>query len=1553
MRRGRTTVVVALVAAAMVGSVVALPALSGGSDPLDVTDGATTETANDPAAAGESQAALEAGAAQTQNASSELVAFEEADATDDDGTNAQAAIQGDSEAAVESGVEEGVELVQSQGIEVTQEQRAAALEGARSSVAQHQSVEAEQVQAATKGAVHGSLIQSQSVNATQIQYAVGGATDGGLSQSQSANVTQLQSATWGATHGALAQSQNVSVEQIQAATRGAAAGATKEAGASDVGKAPHVQEAAQGSAYGVLTQYRSITVEQRQRVTLEHVQHAAAGGAAGSLAGSSPAALEGEQRVDARQEQRVDVEQRQRVTIKQIQKAAAGASKGALVQKQSVSVEQTQAAARGASRGSLKQVQSVRLEQSQSTRLEQRQRISITQVQEATFGAAKGAISQSQSATVEQIQAAADGSAGGVLVQRQSISITQIQYAAVGAAEGAVTSAIQRQEVTIEQIQAAAFGAGEGAVTQTQLVEVTQVQRLAHGGASGALVQAQSATVAQIQIAARSACQETAHAVQSQRISITQLQRLTQESASEATAYAVGEETDDVTQITQHVDITVTQRLETIDRIEGTASIDVPDQESDGERVTIEDASLSEGGFVAVYEGLAVDADPDAIIGVSEYLEAGDHENVTIELDEPLEENGSIVAVTHHDTNDDGTFRYAESDGDEDVPYVSGAGAPVIDGAFVTVTDEPDEPDEATATLSVADQRGDGETLTVDEANASVPYAVTASYDGETTESDRFAAGEAVSNLSLELEPPLEANATVNVSVVDENGTALANDSLEYTVANDTGENETDPEASLSVDNQTGDGGTLTVDAASASVPYVLAAEYDGERVESDEIEANATVSDEVLDLEPPLEENATVDVSVRAAADDAVLANESIEYAVEEPDPDEPTANLSVADQTGDGETLTVTQANASVEYAITVADGNGTQLATSETFGANETIGPEEFDLEPPLAENTTLEVAVVAADDGTPIETADVDYTVDGAPAGFDVEFVNCQRAVVTASLEEGDRVAASTWFYTSGGVGDTIAEDLVTAGDEIPAPYNGTIVFEIGTERDVTTDGEQVIVEVPDYGTFGTYISGISSPEAAPVGGIDYPNPSEACNEEVRPELPSIALEETTPTEDGIDVTFSYENPNDASMGANSRFVEGNTTDQPPSGFEPGQQTFTVEWTPESDDERLVWEADFSNFGYEEPITAETPTAGEIEPSDPAAFGVSIAGTNSPVERGESLEVEADLENVGGEDGTQTVSLAIGDTTIDATSVSLESGETETVSFTAETDGIEPGEYPLTVSTANETAETTVTVEEPPAPAAFGVSIAGTNSPVEQGEPIAVETVIENVGDRAGTQALEVAVDGVPSDPIPVTLESGETQTVTLNYGTADLEPGEYILSVSTENQTAETTVAVDAVPEAGAQADGNGETGPDGEAETPPEPEQPTEPEQPVPPEEPEPEQPEQPEQPAPEQPNEPGPDADSEPVTDGNEPANESPPEPETNTRPAETTDGGAAETADDETAETTDGGTAETANNGTTETTDGGTTDATDGGAPEATEDGTAGAEDETAGAG
>ncbi|APW98004.1 hypothetical protein CHINAEXTREME_09520 [Halobiforma lacisalsi AJ5] len=1124
---------------------------------------------------------------------------------DDANSASQPQLQDDREDVVEAGVDAGIELAEEQGVEVTQEQREAALEGAAEFAARHGDADDEQVREATKGAVHGSLVASQEVNVTAIQYAVGGAVDGALAQYTRVEANQMQSAAWGATHGAIAQEQRVTVEQIQVATRGAAAGAASGAATSGVEHGPTIREAGQGAAYGVLSQYQKLTVEQRQQVSLEHVQHAAAGASAGVLEGATETLA-------------VEAEQYQRIDVKQVQKAAIGASKGALVQRQRVTVEQTQSAARGASKGAAKAARSVTVQQVQ--------RITITAIQEASFGAAKGAI-QRQEATVEQIQAAADGGARGTLVQRQEVSITQIQSAATGAAKGAVESAVQYQVVEVEAIQAAAAGAGEGAVLQKQVVDVVQVQRLASGSATGALSQYQEATVEQIQVAATSASQETARAVQSQRISVSQLQRVTAETAADATAYAVDEGTADPTVLVQYVEVEVVQRIERIDEREGEATISFDDQESDGDSVVIDSVELSEGGFVAVYDGVTVDADPDAVLGASAYLEPGGHENVTVEFDEPLEESRPLVAVVHHDTTDDETFRYVESDGEDDEPYVSDGGGPVLDGAFVTVeADEPEPEPEPEATLSVTDQAGDGETLTVDEANATVDYLVSAQYNGERVDSDVFAAGEPVEDLSLALEPPLEENATVDVSVRDAaDDEALATESIEYTVEDDT-EPEPEPEP------------------------------------------------------EPP------------------------------EPAPD---ANLTVTDQRGDGETVTIEAANATVDYALTVAEADAAgddPLVETDPFPADESLENETIDLDDPLEADATLEAAVIDATDGDVLANETFEYTLD---EGFEVEFVDCRRAEVSDSFEEGDSIAASTGFYTLGGFGNTIAEDFVTVGEDVEAPFTGTIVFEVDGEADdriTRTADDEVMVAVGDYGSYGTAITGITSPEAFPVAGIDHPNPEgEECIEETRPELPSTFVAETTVVDDGegdepptIDVTFGYENPNDAPVLVRSE-LEGATEDEPLEELAPGEGTFTVEWTPETEDERLVWTADMSIYDYDEVFVAETDPAGEIADFDeePEQFVFEMLATNAPVEQGEDLLFEATVANVGERAGAQTVELALDGTVVDATEppLELEAGNAATVSLTAETADLEPGAYTATISTDNETVETTVTLEAP--------------------------------------------------------------------------------------------------------------------------------------------------------------------------------------------------------------------------------------------------------------
>lgn len=113
-------------------------------------------------------------------------------------------------------------------------------------------------------------------------------------------------------------------------------------------------------------------------------------------------------------------------------------------------------------------------------------------------------------------------------------------------------------------------------------------------------------------------------------------------------------------------------------------SLEFPDQTGDGTSVTVENVSLSHGGFVAVSDGSG------EIVGVSEHLEAGEHGSVTVEQREgdDLEMLGRLTATAHRETTDDGEFAYEETDGEEDRPYLE-AEYPVSESATVTVEETP------------------------------------------------------------------------------------------------------------------------------------------------------------------------------------------------------------------------------------------------------------------------------------------------------------------------------------------------------------------------------------------------------------------------------------------------------------------------------------------------------------------------------------------------------------------------------------------------------------------------------------------------------------------------------------------------------------------------------------------------------------------------------------------------------------------------------------------------------------------------------------------------
>lgn len=144
-----------------------------------------------------------------------------------------------------------------------------------------------------------------------------------------------------------------------------------------------------------------------------------------------------------------------------------------------------------------------------------------------------------------------------------------------------------------------------------------------------------------------------------------------------------------------------------------TASVSVSNQniKANGtQAVIIRSISLSEGGFVTVYDRTFFDnnntTDPrDSLRGTSRYLEAGTHTNVSIRLDTPYANSSTIVAVPYLDTNGNKKFDLASntsdasngsdiSDTSEDEPYSGADGGPIVNSANVSVNHEngPDIP---------------------------------------------------------------------------------------------------------------------------------------------------------------------------------------------------------------------------------------------------------------------------------------------------------------------------------------------------------------------------------------------------------------------------------------------------------------------------------------------------------------------------------------------------------------------------------------------------------------------------------------------------------------------------------------------------------------------------------------------------------------------------------------------------------------------------------------------------------------------------------------------
>jgi len=115
------------------------------------------------------------------------------------------------------------------------------------------------------------------------------------------------------------------------------------------------------------------------------------------------------------------------------------------------------------------------------------------------------------------------------------------------------------------------------------------------------------------------------------------------------------------------------------------ASLQAQDPVVEDGQLTIESASLSEGGYVVVH---AEDADGE-VLGVSDYLASGSHSEVTIQLDSPPSSGQRVAFVVHQETNGNNQLDYdfgarddlppgAEPPPQPDEPYPAAGQSPIV-----------------------------------------------------------------------------------------------------------------------------------------------------------------------------------------------------------------------------------------------------------------------------------------------------------------------------------------------------------------------------------------------------------------------------------------------------------------------------------------------------------------------------------------------------------------------------------------------------------------------------------------------------------------------------------------------------------------------------------------------------------------------------------------------------------------------------------------------------------------------------------------------------------
>lgn len=228
-------------------------------------------------------------------------------------------------------------------------------------------------------------------------------------------------------------------------------------------------------------------------------------------------------------------------------------------------------------------------------------------------------------------------------------------------------------------------------------------------------------------------------------------------------------------------------------------------------------------------------------------------------------------------------------------------------------------------------------------------------------------------------------------------------------------------------------------------------------------------------------------------------------------------------------------------------------------------------------------------------------------------------------------------------------------------------------------------------------------------------------------------------------------------------------------------------------------------DSSRFGpgaYTYRVAVENDDrAGRLNVESTSALVVvdSLTRTDVTVTEGDEFDVGATIGNDGSASGTATVSLSVGGESMRTTSVSLDPGQSETVSF-ADIGSTQfgPGEYAYEISTGSDSRTGSLTVEgDGSGPPTFTVlDLDPESATAVRGDRVELSGLVENTGSRDGTQRLRLRIDGDRYFGRSLSVAAGNRTNAAFTVDTTSLEPGEYTYAFVTENDSQRGTLTVE-------------------------------------------------------------------------------------------------------------------------------------------------------------